>query len=574
MDQSPRQENPGPGGSGEEKESVTDYWTLAAQTPPIPPDETPSIVGFREISGDELILAQRDCSLIQEIAPVRPYAKVAQAFEALTKLIEDAAVRATHGQLRPRDQGALGATLRTYASAVGCLPEDLGSSLRLRLPEGSDSLARWEALRAAETAQLGFRLACAFPALPVDALRTVTGEAAEIGRVTELVALPDGARPLLLAAGEMADNRALGLRSIAIGALQGAQRLLTRWLLEQEQLIREASLRLQQLAAEVLGGPPLLAHLRFGEQREGQPDPISLNPLPLPLAEIQQLQDAVARAHRQVEMSSSGASIREPARRRAGEGMLTEEVAAAVGSLGANGDGDDIPNPEIAASAEALDLGVLLEHLRGGAHRLEQAWSRALTNEDIQSLLGEWSSMVAALRVEIAADEEPLNEHDPQRFISSFPPGPKEIASLDLDAGAAASSQQTRLAELTAFTWLTQALSAAREPSQRAVNPSSGAQMQWWASGAFAALLERATLASEFVRARSEQPMSARTPPRWQESLRKARVASAYADVEAVVLHSLRAVAQHASSTEASVTHQHELDGVMERRDNPAWRRR
>jgi hypothetical protein len=147
MDQSPRQENPGPGGSGEEKESVTDYWTLAAQTPPIPPDETPSIVGFREISGDELILAQRDCSLIQEIAPVRPYANVAQAFEALTKLIEDTAVRATNGQLRPRDQGALGATLQTYASAVGCLPEDLGSSLRLRLPEGSDSLARWEALR-------------------------------------------------------------------------------------------------------------------------------------------------------------------------------------------------------------------------------------------------------------------------------------------------------------------------------------------------------------------------------------------------------------------------------------------
>jgi len=107
--------------------------------------------------------------------------------------------------------------------------------------------------------------------------------------------------------------------------------------------------------------PPLLAHFRLGEQRDGQPDPISLNPLPLPFAEIQQLQDAVARAHRQVEMNSSGASIREPARRRAGgrragEGMLTEEVVAAVGSLGGN-DGDDIPDPEIAASAEALDLG-------------------------------------------------------------------------------------------------------------------------------------------------------------------------------------------------------------------------
>lgn len=561
MDQPRREEDPAPSASGE-NEGATDYWTLAAQTPPIPPDETPSIVGFRELSGNELTQAQRDSSLIQEIAPIRPYAKVAQAFDALGKLMEDAAARASNGRLPPRDQAALDAALRTYATAVGRLPEDLGNSLRARLPESSDSLARYDALRAAETAQRGYRLACAFPALPVDELRIISGESAEIGRITELVALPNGARQLALAAGEMVDDRPLGLRTIAIEALQGAQRLLTRWLLEQEQLIREASLRLQRLAAEVLGGLPLLVHLRLGELRDGQPDVLSMNPIPVSLAEIQQLQDALARAHRQIEIDSPSASVREPARRRPAEGMLPEEVMAAVESLGPDADGEDVPGPETASPAQPLDLDVLLEHLRGGAQRLERAWSRALTNEDTQVLLGEWSSMVAALHAEIAAADEQLDKDDPRRLITNFPPAAEEIASLDLDASAAASSRQTRMAELTAFTWLAQALAAAREPSQRAVDPSSGARLQWWASGAFAALLERATLASEFARGRSQQPGSARIP-RWQASLRRARIASAHADIEAVVLHSLRAVAQHASSAEGSASHRHELDGVM-----------
>jgi len=48
-----------------------------------------------------------------------------------------------------------------------------------------------------------------------------------------------------------------------------------------------------------------------------------------------------------------------------------------------------------------------------------------LTNEDIQSRLGEWSSMVAALRVEIAADDEQLNEHDHSASSAAFRRVPK-----------------------------------------------------------------------------------------------------------------------------------------------------
>lgn len=77
MDRPVEEENP-TDTSCRENERASDYRTLAAQTPPIPPDETPSVIGFRELSGDELTQAQQDSALIQEIAPIRPYTKVAQ----------------------------------------------------------------------------------------------------------------------------------------------------------------------------------------------------------------------------------------------------------------------------------------------------------------------------------------------------------------------------------------------------------------------------------------------------------------------------------------------------------------
>ena len=309
--------------------------------------------------------------------------------------------------------------------------------------------------------------------------------AARDRRVAELVALPNGARQLALAAGETFDEQPIGLRAIAIEAFRTTQRLLTRWLLEHEQLIRDASLRLQGLAAEVLGGLPLLLDLRLGELQNGQPDVLSMKPVPLPLAQIQQLQDALARAHRQIEMDSSGADRREPARRRPDEGMLAEEMMAAVESLPGAPEGDEgRERLETSFPAEpALDLDVLLEHLSGGAHRLEQAWSCALNKEDVEALLGEWSSMVEALRAEIAAADEHLDTDDPGRFVEEFPLSAEKIASLALERNGAASAQQAGLAELMAFTWLAQALARGRfEHDQKARAAIKGGGTPRWRS--------------------------------------------------------------------------------------------
>jgi hypothetical protein len=100
--------------------------------------------------------------------------------------------------LRPSDQVALEYALRAYSTALGRLPEDFASSLRSRLAESPDSLAHYDALQAAETAQRPYRLACAFPALPANELRILSAELPAVG----LVALPNGARQLALAASE------------------------------------------------------------------------------------------------------------------------------------------------------------------------------------------------------------------------------------------------------------------------------------------------------------------------------------------------------------------------------------
>ena len=247
------------------------------------------------------------------------YARVAEVVAEFAELVSRLADASGDGTLSARGRGRAKRALAIVARTL----DELRTRSRLRYATGSVPPATRRGVFSDEHARLAalpsFRFAAAFESVPVEHIRAISGSG-----TSELGADGRGrARMARRGGGATATRGALGLVATAEQALLESQRLAARWLLEHKDVVRQASLRLTRLAAEVIEGAPVVAVIRLRHGGVDEPETVGMTPDPIPLEDLYPLQTAMQRAERVLETEP-----REPARRGA-EGLYPEQILAA-----------------------------------------------------------------------------------------------------------------------------------------------------------------------------------------------------------------------------------------------------
>jgi hypothetical protein len=444
---------------------VEEYTRLGAQLPPVPPDEVPGLMSLRDLSADEEAQYEADAALIRAIAPLAPYTRAAEAVRALGDIVDGLEAEPSGGARK-----RLAKALRAAAHALRLLPGALASKL-----PGDEAFA------------------LAVADLEAD------------GPFREALAIDE------TAPAELSREAAERCCALACDAVHAGAVLAARWLLAQRAAIDAASRRIARLGGEVIEGVPVVVTFRTRRRDSGDIDRLGLTPDFLPLREIQDLQSALRRAEdlladKPPQPSTRGASA-----------MYDEQVAATLGISDEGAEDEDESAPPEAA-ARALDLAALVAHLGGGSVRLEQAWSRALEDEDVATLTGEWISLMQAIAGQVAYDDRELTDEQ-ARF--ELPIAEDDLLAMPLDGGPAAS----RAAEAIAMSWLADGVSALQRPTNIAPD-LTGRRVAFFSSGAFMRVRNQLTLLSALS---SDAPM--------ERALTLVRRAGLHGDPEAVVLH-------------------------------------
>lgn len=542
-----------------EQQTCVEHISLSAQLPIIPPDETPGLLGVRDLSDDEARQYRQDAALLRAIVPLSPYVRAADAVEALSELVDQLADASDDGTLTRRGQRHVERALAIVARTFDELPKELQASLRDRLGAAGDEARRLSEEHARLAALPSYSLACALDSVPVEHLRVAPDDEA-----SELVLRAEGVVLWSLAADAPLPTTPLGLVAIAERGLLDAERLVARWLLEHADVIREASLRMATLAAEVIEGAPAVVafHIRRRSEEE-EPEVLGMTHDAVPLEELRTLQVALQRAKRRLESEP-----REPALRGA-PGLYPEQILTAVAErnremLGQPVDepADDIEEDDPGAGDDAgdsdqdadeideqpgappIDLATVIAHAELGTMALEQAWSRALADEDTEELLARWFSTIEAIRAEVFAADQKRPEND--RYLE-VPPTEAEIAGVVLAPGSNRMSHQARVAQMLTMIEFIDAIRSLDQPTQRLVDQPGGRYAQWVSSGAFA-------LARDQLRALSGLLDAETGPPTTDEDAERAfhlaANASRRGDPEAAVLHLARGLLLRSARTD------------------------
>jgi hypothetical protein len=515
-------------GPTEDDGPITTWVSLSAQIPATAPDTSPSIYSVRELTHDEVRQFRADSELLGSLVAITPYARASTAYEELASLVADLASHGI-GRPTPRASQQLSQQLRAVATAVGEMPSKLAEALATRFDPDTEAVLRLADATARLKDEAAYKLTIAMERCPVDHLLLVRQkDRAEV--VVTPTALAEWTAPeKLFPAGQ-----AVGLVATVETALALSGPVLLRWMLEHRDLIDDASRRVAKLNGEVFQGSPAVVEIRMRAREGDEPDILGMTPLPLPLAEMYALQASLEQARRVLEHPDS-----EPAL-RASKGMSAEHIAAVTGIIDA-ADLDDakpsesppgVDEPVADPEARPLDVPSLVAHLYLGAEGLERAWSRALEDSDIQTVLAQWTSTVQALLAEIEHADGGLPAEE-RRF--ELPPSSQEIAGLVAEPDSQASDRQSRLAQVMLMADLLRLIPALRAPTRRMVDRGSGSVVNWFSSGAFAALRDHLELLMELT-AITERPSPA------VRSLRLAQRAEVRADPEATLIHVARAL--------------------------------
>lgn len=541
-----------------EQQPVEEYVSLSALLPIIPPDETPGLLGVRELSDDEVRQYREDAALLWAVAPLSPYVRAAEAVRALTELVDQLAEASGDGTLSRRSQRRVEKALAIVARTLGELPEQLQASLRDRLGTRGRPARRFSEERARLAALPSYRLASALDSVPVEHLRAIS----EAG-TRELLLIAEGVAAWPPATRELPPAAPIELVATATWALFASERLVARWLLEHRDAIREASLRIARLAAEVLEGAPAVVVYRIRRLGPGgKPDVLGMTPDAVPLEELHALQAALLRAERRLESEP-----REPAL-RGGEGLRPEQILTAVAETkpvplapltneAADGveendaapldgavDGAHEVKGGVQPGAPSLNLASVIRHAERGTAALEQAWSRALADEDTEELRARWFSTVEAIRAEVFAADQQRPGGD--RYLQ-LPPTEAEVAAVQLAPGSDRASHQARVAQMMTLIDLVDAIRSLDQPTLRLVDETGGRYAQWVSSGAFALARDQLRALSDLLDAESGPPTADEDA---QRSVHLAVDASRRGDAEAAVLHLARALLLHQADTD------------------------
>ena len=476
-------------------ESSAIEWLLAAQTPAIPPDETPGLLMLRPLSAEETRQCHDDAALVKKIARSAPYQRAVTAYHQLFEAVQKAD---TTGGSRPsaRAAAALSRGLSAVAHALRELPEALQRSLEEDLP-GDDGL---------------YRLATQIDALDAGRLIILREEEG-----VELVAASEDAAAWVRAAGLDEGQDAIGILMTVERALDDAARLVAHWLLAQRGLIDGACRRLAALDGEVFQGASCIIEMTPSGDGDGERRMTNL--LPLPLDDLYASQYALAQAAQVLDGPDREPALRGP------RAMPAETIEAVVRAQLDDAEPETVEPPH--ALDRAIDMASLISHLQLGAMRLERAWSQALDREDVATLAGEWASLLQALVGEIQHDDEKLPESD--RHLD-LPPTIGELATLIGEPGRA--DGRLRVAQAMAVADLVALVPSLTEPTNR-LTDGAGRRLEWFSSGAFANVRELLALVTTLLDLGD---------PAATSSLRLAARSRLRADPLAEVLHLARAL--------------------------------
>lgn len=522
-----------PAGSDEHNDNeaqgqITTWVSLSAQIPPRPPDTSPSIHGVRELPDDEVRQFRADSELLRALVSITPYARASTAYDELASLVDDLASHGV-GRPTPRARQQLRQQLGSVASAVQEMPSKLADVLATRLDPASEGVSRLADATSELEDEAAYKLTIAMGRCPMDHLVLVRQRDRADVVVTPKALAEWTAPDELFPAGQV-----VGLVATVEAALALSGPVLLRWMLEHRDLIDGASRRVAKLNGEVFQGSPAVVEIRMRAREGAEPEVLGMTPMPLPLEEMYALQASLEQARRVLEHPNS-----KPAH-RASKGMSAEHIAAVTGITDAAELDHDKPSespPEVeeqVADPEArpLDFPALVAHLYLGAEQLERAWSRALEDSDIQTVMAQWTSTMQALLAEVEHADQGLPEAE-RRF--ELPPNSEEIAGLVAEPDSQASDRQSRLAQVILMADLVRLIPALREPTRRMVDHGSGSVATWFSSGAFSTLRDRLELLTEMTGITESAAPAVR-------SLHLAARAELRADPEATLIHVARAL--------------------------------
>jgi len=476
-------------------ESQAIEWLLAAQTPAIPPDETPGLLMLRPLSAEETRQCQDDAALLKRIARAAPYERAVTAYHQLFETAQE--TDTTQGS-RPSARGAaaLSRGLSAVAHALRELPETLQRSVEEDLPS-DDGL---------------YRLAMQLDALDARRLIVLRGEDG-----VELVAAPGDTADWAKAAGLDDGPEVIGILTTVERALDDAARLVAHWLLAQRGLIDGACRRLAALDGEVFQGASCIIGMTRSEDEDNEQRMTKL--LPLPLDDLYASQYAIAQAAQVLDASDREPAVRGP------RAMPAETIDAIVRAQIDEADPEPLGPPH--SRDRPMDMASLIAHLRLGAMRLERAWSQALNREDVATLAGEWESLLRALVGEVQYDDEKLTEADRHLDLA---PTIGELATLIAEPGRV--DRRLRVAQAMVVADLVVLVPSLTEPTNRLID-DAGRRLEWFSSGAFANVRQLLALVATLLDL---------SEPAAPSSLHLAALSRLRADPLAEVLHLSRAL--------------------------------
>jgi hypothetical protein len=457
---------------------------LAAQIPAVPPDETPSLEGVRQLSGDEARQLLADIALVRKVVVVTPYQRAVAAYQQLFEAADSAATSLAP-RLTARAASAVGRGLSAVAYALRELPDALAQSLAGNLPDDADAVGSFVGTSGDATEDTSYRLATQLYVLRPERLRVARRESG-----FELVATSDDMMAWADAAGLDRSPDALGILSTVEAALGGAARIVSHWLLEQREVIDDSCRRIAAVDGEVFQGPSFVMEMVMSDDAGATAQVKNLHPLRL--EDVYAVQFALARAQVTI-----GGRDREPARR--GPSAMSAETIEAIVATGQRGavvgrtedEPEEHAKPD--ARARSLDMPSLIAHLQLGAMRLERAWSRALDGEDVAVLAGEWASLLQALVGELQHGDETLTEEE--RYLD-LPPTLSELAALIVDP--AGDDRRRHVAQAMAVADLVALVPLLTEPTNQ-LPDGSGRRVEWFSSGAFASLRRQLELVAALL---------------------------------------------------------------------------
>ncbi len=564
-------------------------WMIAGQTPSQDGSGAPGINIGREIAGEELERLNAAIGLLQKLSGTDAYKRSVQLLSAYAQECGELG-----GRERPPPAALLTPLARSARAVIAALArvpehiltgageflaEDDGAldELRERVGELEDSTA-WCLATALEQPLRDPRHLLGFE----------DGQLLVRGEPLKAIAAVAGVEP-----GSFSNTVAV----LLAGGVNVAQMMTARQLLACREPIRDASLLVRRLAAEVLIGVPALLGFPDGVPPAGS---MSFTHRALPLVEIIALQQALIRAPAllgisQAEPATSGTEV--PA--EPGEDAATaeeeeeeeeeeeappggEETALGAEEAEAAGEGRGpgvFGPPPPPAEPQPLDFGVLVDHLSRLPAETQRAWSNALEadllGESGQVLSAQWSSLLAALYREVSDAEARMRARGINPAIPAHPEDPAVLAHLRLDGEPLDQWRALSVAQMWALIGVAKGIGGLTEP--RAPFGLGGPdELTWWEAGAFALIRRRAAqlarVSAQLLEAERALAPSAPEDPApavpltgpWRERLSLADEAVLRGDPEAAVLH-LRLALRERAAQLAGVS-MAELPGDLEER--------